>query len=93
MKRYKVVFLAGDAVLASREFYTPDDVSSDFKGVAEVVDLVSLMDQRQDLQSQYGCAVSLRVYPIETIPEEAMPNCFRLHWFGWHKRFSSFFHS
>jgi len=92
MKSYKALFLAGDAVLASKDFFTPEPESESFSPTTIILDL---MDVRQDLQEKYGCPVSLTVYFVkESSPVVSEIQSSR-HW--WNlvadriRRISSFF--
>ena len=85
MKKYRAVFLAGDAVLDSKDFYTPD---ADFN---ETSIILELMDLREDLREKYGCAVSVRVTSVP-VEEKIMPvPKWRDRIFGTMRRASSFF--
>ena len=60
MKKYRALFLAGDATLVSKDFYAPEDF-----GATAI--LLELMDARQDLQEKYSCPISVRVYFVEEV--------------------------
>ncbi|MEK7659536.1 MAG: hypothetical protein AAB338_02720 [Patescibacteria group bacterium] len=85
MKKYRAMFLAGDANVGSKDFYTPED----FK---EATIILELMDRREVLEEEYGCHVSLRVYPVEEFPPVVKEIESSRHWWNLAvRRISSFF--
>lgn len=60
MRKYEAVFLAGDAVLERKFFYTPGEITN----LNEVCILSELIDREFDLKEEYGCNVLIRVTPV-----------------------------
>ncbi len=85
-KRYKAVFLAGDATIESKDLYLPVDV--DFN---ETTIILELMDRRMDLQEEYGCAVSVRILPVLVEDKTTPVPKWRDRILGAMRRVSSFF--
>lgn len=85
MKKYRAVFLAGDAVLDSKDFYTPD------VGFRETSIILELMDAREDFQERYGCAVSVRIISVPVEEKITPVPKWRDRIFGAMRRTSSFF--
>ncbi len=95
VKKYRAIFLAGDAALESKRFHLPAD--ADFQGS---IYLLELMNKKQELEMEYGCRVFLRIefLGLDEFPASVRETQPGRDWLGWLKkplfvirRVSSFF--
>lgn len=85
MKKYRAVFLAGDATLCCKDFC----ISGDIRETSIIIDL---LDTQENLKDKYNCPVSVRVdFLGELIVPETQAHS-RHSWLDWViRRVSSFF--